>query len=175
VSGHFQLLQMVNKCQGFEPSGKSLLQHATAVDQDLTGVCEFTSRGPPYPDLPLALFFVPRSSDNSMLKLHVLKQIMIDGHLLEIRPDFGRLRIIVRPIWIARPGELVRSRRNVARTSWVSGAQSALNRGRLGILDLFSSHVPPTSLFFSYICNSTFCNRCSANLEKQIPDAPPPI
>jgi hypothetical protein len=101
------------------------LQHAAPVDEDVTCVDEICTVWPLYVYIPLSSILVPVCCGDFVLKFHILEQIVVHSDLLEVLPDLGRLRIVLRPIGIPCPCELIRSRRNIACASRVSGTASA--------------------------------------------------
>jgi hypothetical protein len=93
---------------------KDSLQYSTTIYKHIAGVGEFAILLLiANPDIPKAFLFLPLGCDNLMTKLDMLHKIVPFNDALEILPNFGRFRIITRPLGISIPRELVANRRDV--------------------------------------------------------------
>lgn len=131
----------------------------------MAGVCKLGAVWSLDLDLPETLVGIPICAGNLVLQFDIFDQAVLVDNIPEILPDLGGLGIILRPIRVSLPRELIRRRGDVTGTAWVSiqrprsvwtCEESNCVKPREGqrtrtrtITHLFSSHVPPTSLFFS--------------------------
>ncbi len=99
---------------------KSILEDATAIHEYIAGVCEFDPIGALNVDFPETSLRIPICSGDFVIQFDILHQAMLLNDVLEILPYLGRLGIILRPVRVSLPGELIRSRRYVTGTAGIS-------------------------------------------------------
>lgn len=71
-------------------------------------------------DLPETVVGIPKGAGNLVFQFDIFDQAMLVDDIPEILPDFGGLGIILRPIRVSLPRELIRRRGDVTGTAWVS-------------------------------------------------------
>lgn len=134
--------------------------------------------------MPQTLGLVPIGSNDFVAELHELLEIVSLSDSVQIGPDLLGSGIILAPVWIQIPRELVARGRYITRTSWVASRCPLLMtqpviRGQEATASQrthrFSSQVPPRSWFLSYSCTSTCCSLSRANFARVMPDAPAPM
>lgn len=100
--------------------GGSLLQDPTTVDEDIASVFEFRTVWATDTDFPNTIVGIPIRGHDSMLQLHILDQAVLIGRVFEVLPYLRRLGIILRPVGISSPGELITCGRYVASAARIS-------------------------------------------------------
>lgn len=71
-------------------------------------------------DFPTGLVGIPESSGDGVLQFDVFDEAVLVHHVLEISPNLRRLGIVLGPVGVSLPGELVSGRGNITGTSGIS-------------------------------------------------------
>lgn len=70
-------------------------------------------------DFPNGLIGIPESSGDGVLQFDVFGEAVLVHHVLEISPNLRRLGIVLGPVGVSLPCELVGSRRDVTGASGI--------------------------------------------------------
>lgn len=143
--------------EGWDPwlfaEEQHVLQNSATIHQHLGLVDKgLSSKEILHRHIPDPTGLVPNGLENLMVELHILLQAILIHHIPQVLPDLPGVRVEMGPIGISGPGELIVDRGDITSTSRVPDTRSQQEEaGRLVGRQyyLFSSQVPPMSLFLS--------------------------
>lgn len=165
IFGHFQLLPVTQISAYAQSRTKCVnqLEYAAGVDKYIHIICEDGTVCLLDFNVPFGIVFIPDGRFNSMLILDVFIAVILVSHTMHILMNLLRSGIVVWPFRISDKAVCIVMSGYVALATRVSRKELrvsiyiiAKTLSTFNLTYLFSSHVPPRSLFRSYMTSSAF-------------------